>query len=260
MLSRIKAFTVQVQPQLAISRTVAGAAWIVYVGYLLLSDLPPGASLLHPQPETLQEALELSLNFWFVLPVLLPKLAPVLNPALEGLFNLTVAWGLLFWGFLVDGRQQRWPIVPFLIGTALLTNVFYLLWLALRRPQPQPPDSPLMPLETLAERRILPLVLTAVMVASLAWAVWGRPEFGGLAARWQSLLTLLSTDRLAYSFWVDLLVFWLFQAWLVPDDMARRQWRQPVMLWTARLVPFLGLVAYLLRRPALPAERQGSSG
>lgn len=238
------------------AKGLIGVAWLVYVGYLLLSDLPPGDSLLHTQPETLQTAIDLSLNFWFVLPAFLPDTAPVLNPALEGLFNIVVAWGLLFWGFLIDGRQQKLPILPFLIGTALLTNVFYLPWLALRQPNPQPPKTALSPLERLTESRGLPITLAAVVLASVAWAAVARPEFGDLSTRWNSLIALIQTDRLAYSFWVDLWVFWLFQAWLIPDDMARRQWQSQSSLWIARLVPFWGLVVYLRRRPALSKSPQ----
>lgn len=238
------------------AKVLVGMAWLVYVGYLLLSDLPPGDSLLHTQPETLQTAIDLSLNFWFVLPVSFPDAAPVLNPALEGLFNIVVAWGLLFWGFLIDGRSQKFPILPFLVGTALLTNVFYLPWLALRQPNPHPPQGALSPLERLAESRGLPVTLTLVVLASVGWAAAARPEFGDLATRWNSLITLVQTDRLAYSFWIDLLVFWLFQAWLVPDDMARRQWHSRVVLWMARLVPFFGLVVYFLSRPRLKFLQQ----
>lgn len=235
-----------------LSRIFLWCVWITYVGYLLLSDLPPGESVLHPQPETLKEAIDLSLNFWFVLPALFPNIAPVLHPMLEGLFNITIAWGLLFWGFLIDGRQQRLPIVPFLVGTALLTNVFYLPWLALRQPNPDPPEVALSPLEKFAESRVLPLVLATVALASVGWAVWARPEFGDLPNRWRVLRQLLESDRLAYSFLLDLLVFWLFQSWLVTDDMARRQWHDDKALWITRLIPFVGLVFYLLRRPALP--------
>ena len=64
---------------------------------------------------------------------------------------------------------------------------------------------------------------------------------------------LLSSDRLTYSFAVDLLMFWLFQGWLVADDMARRQWQSPSALWMARLIPCFGLVIYLLQRPAIPS-------
>ncbi|MDX2229116.1 MAG: hypothetical protein NW220_05745 [Leptolyngbyaceae cyanobacterium bins.349] len=226
--------------------------WLIYISFLFFSDFPPGESLLHVKPDTLHEAIALSLNFWFVLPALVPKLAPVLHPALEGLFNLTVAWGLLFWGFLIDRRNQRFPTLPFLMGTALLTNVFYLPWLALRRSNPSfHPDSALTPLERLTESRLLPIALTVVLVASLGWAAVARPEFGNFSDRWQALMELVLSDRLAYSFVIDLGVFWIFQSWLVTDDMQRRNWQDASALWVARLLPFIGLVIYLLRRPRM---------
>jgi len=234
---------------LGLRRGLLWGAWVGYVGYLLLSDWPPGDSLLHTQPETWQTAIALSLNFWFVTPVLLPHLAPVLHPALEGLFNLVVAWGLLFWGFALDGRHQRVSIVPFLVGTAFLTNVFYLPWLALRQPQTEPPTLPLTRFEKLAESRGWALTLAIVGGASLVWAAVARPEFGDVPTRWAAMVELVQRDRLAYSFVVDCLVFWCFQAWLVGDDMARRCWHHPTMVWVTRLVPFVGLVIYLLMRP-----------
>ena len=63
------------------------------MGVVLFSEggIAPGASALHTQPETIREAVELSLNFWLVLPSLLPSRAfathrplhssPVLVPA-----------------------------------------------------------------------------------------------------------------------------------------------------------------------------------
>ncbi len=226
-------------------------AWLFYVGYVLLSDFPPGESLLHTQLKTLQTAMDLSLNFWFIMPLLFPKLSPVLNPALEGLFNIVVAWGLLFWGFAIDGRGQRFPIAPFLIGTAFLTNVFYLLWLCVRQPSQEPPAPPLSPLEKVGESRMLPIAVLVVVVAALVWAGVARPEFGNLSDRSMALIELARRDRLTYSFGVDLLVFWLFQAALVKDDMVRRQWQEPLTLWVTRLVPLFGLGFYLLRRPPL---------
>lgn len=231
------------------------AVWLFYVGFLLLSDLPPGPSLLHTPPATVQTVIALSLNFWFVLPTIAPPIAPVVHPALEGLFNLLIAWALLFWGFLIDRRHQRVPMLPFLIGTALLTNVFYLAWLALRQPNSQPPTEPLNRLEAVSESRGLPGFLTAIALISILWASLARPEFGDLPTRWQALLNLITHDRLTFSFIADLLVFWLFQAWLIKDDMARRNWQHPPTYWIVRLLPFIGLVIYLVRRPALPLDR-----
>jgi hypothetical protein len=232
----------------AIPPTFLTFIWLGYISFLLLSDFPPGASLLHLSPDTLREALALSLNFWFVMPLVFPAVAPELNPVLEGIFNIVIAWGLLFWGFLLDNRGQRWPMAPFLVGTALLTNVFYLPWLALRQPNPQPPQQPLSRLELLAESKALPVSLALIFVLSILWAGFGRPE---MASRWADFLTILHSDRLAYSFLMDMVFFALFQGWLVKDDMARRQWINPAALWTSRLLPFFGLVLYFLWRPGL---------
>ncbi len=232
-----------------IVRILLWLVWVAYVGYLLLSDFPPGPALLHLRADVLQEVLALSANFWFLLPAVAPELAPALNPVLEGLFNFTIAWGLLFFGFLLDGRGQRWPMLPFLVGTAFLTNVFYLPWLALRRPQPAAPADPLSTLERVAESRIWPALLLVVAALSPVWALLARPEFGDWAQRWAEFVDILQRDRLAYSFVFDLGVFWLFQSALVADDMARRHWQAPKVLWLVRLVPFLGLAVYLLGRP-----------
>ncbi len=225
--------------------------WVIYVGYLLLSDIPPGPSLLHIDGATIEEVWDLSLNFWFLTPLLTPEVAPVLHPTLEAIFNIVVAWALLFWGFLMDGRGQRWPMSLFLVGAAFLTNVFYLPWLALRDSQTEVSVEKLSRLERVAEGRSLPLFLTGVVLASLGWGMFARPEFGDLAARWQGLVEIVGSDRLAHSFAIDMLMFWLFQSWLVGDDMKRRDWEDGVSLWVARLVPFFGLAFYFCRRPGL---------
>lgn len=234
------------------SKAFIWTIWLVYVVYLLFSDLPPGPSLLHINAELLQEVWDLSLNFWFITPLVLPDSAPLLHPALEGLFNMVVAWALLLWGFLVDGRGQKWPMLPFLVGIAFLTNVFYLPWLGIRRSNPEWGDFPLSPLEQVTESRGWSLFLTGIVFLSVSWALFARPEFGNMGQRWQDLMQIISSDRLAYSFAIDLLFFSLFQSWLVGDDMKRRQWHNPTILWVTRLIPFFGLVAYFLLRPPLP--------
>lgn len=48
----------------------------------------------------------LTANYFCILPTILPKLAPVFSPVMEGIFNLLLAWSVLFSGFLVDGRKK----------------------------------------------------------------------------------------------------------------------------------------------------------
>ena len=237
-------------------RIAIALVWIIYTVYLLLSNFPPGESLLHITPATLQEVIDLSWNFWFIAPIFIPKTAPILHPILESIFNIVVAWGLLFWGFFIERRGQKLPMSAFLIGTAFLTNVFYLPWLAVRNPATQIDDSPLTLGEKITESRLLPSFLTIVFFVSIAWAIFARPEFGDLSLRWESFQLILSEDRLAYSFVVDLIFFSLFQSWLVQDDMERRQWNNAVILWITRLLPFFGLVVYFWFRPSIMTQEK----
>jgi hypothetical protein len=260
-------------------KIVFWSVWVLYMFHIFLSDAPcgPGATgeLCGIGIPALVEAFQLSFNFWFVMPLALPSAAPVLHPALEGLFNVVVAWGGLFFGLLSDGRRQRVPMLPFLVGTAFLTNVFYLPYLGLRGPvdhrsdaaaQPPPPAA-----LGVAESRWWPALMSAVLAGSVLWACYGRAgdvagAWGDPAARWAALTGMaLGTDRLAHSFLVDCGVFWAFQGVLLPDDLRRRGLdpaRGPGAAAAALgwAVPFLGLAAYLLwRPPLLPESESGAS-
>ena len=104
-----------------------------------------------------------------------------------------------------------------------------------------------------------------VGVGSVGWGLFGRfDEFGDLPTRWASLGALLSGDRLGASFVVDLVLFALFQGWLVDDDLARRgvgaagsPTDRPTLRAMAKYVPFLGLCSYALLRPPLPSRGGG---
>lgn len=49
--------------------------------------------------------MDLSLNFLFILPAAAPSVAPVVHPALEGLFMLVVGWAGVLWVFAADGYE-----------------------------------------------------------------------------------------------------------------------------------------------------------
>jgi hypothetical protein len=281
--------------QSKVPKFIIWTAWALYMFHIFLSDAPcgPGATgdLCGIGLPATVEALQLSFNFWFVAPLAFPSIAPVLHPALEGLFNAVVAWGGLFFGLLSDGRRQRVPMLPFLVGTAFLTNVFYLPYLGLRgdaadlasaaAPAAAPPPPSAL---SAAESRWWPALMTAVLAASVLWACYGRaagipgaadaPDaaaaaaaaWGDPAARWAALSAMATrTDRLAHSFLVDCLTFWAFQGALIPDDLRRRGLdpaRGPGAAAVALgwLVPFLGLAGYLAWRPPLLPEAPDSDG
>merc|ERR1712086_556264 len=109
-----------------------------------------------------------------------------------------------------------------------------------------------------SESRLLGPVLFGVGTLAVWWGFNGRPEFGDFGTRYASLITLLSGDRLATSFVVDLVLFALFQGWLVDDDLRRRTGGDiesvGLLRPVAKYVPFVGLCLYMLLRPALPSK------
>eukprot|EP00960_Hanusia_phi_P024075 710310-Hanusia_phi.AAC.2 len=242
--------------------------WAMYIFHVFFSDAPCGGQageMCNIGLPVTMEAINLSFNFWFIMPALFPDFSPNLHPALEAFFNIVVAWGALFFGFLSDGSKQKVPMLPFMVGTAFLTNVFYLPYLGLREPYEKLQESSETRSDSaegskvelkISESKALPLLLTTVFLVSMAWGAYARgSEYGDVATRLATLWQMVSSsDRLAHSFAVDSLVFWVFQGWLVPDDMKRRGYKDDSALLIARSVPFFGLVYYLLVRPDLDSS------
>lgn len=249
-------------------RAVPLVVWGLYVTIVFFSNgILPGPDATQLDAATWTEVIGLSLNFWLVAPILHLPFSPTLHPGLEAIFNLLLAWAAAFAGFLSDGRPGRpsGSMVPVVAGMQFLTNAFLLPYLVVRAPESNAPVyyDELEPTEALvSEWRGLGPLLATVGTGSLVWGFVARPEFGDLATRWASLLELLSADRLGSSFVVDLVLFGLFQGWLVDDDLRRRGVTDASELATlsavAKFVPFYGMCAYLTLRPALPARNEQS--
>eukprot|EP00977_Amphora_coffeiformis_P027615 scaffold34624_cov132-Amphora_coffeaeformis.AAC.1 len=245
-------------------RLIPLTAWVAYIGIVFFSDgILPGANALKLEPRTWEEVLNLSINFFFVSPLLGLPFAPVVHPLLESVFNGLLAWAALFAGFLTDDRRNKpnvFPMVSAVIGMQFLTSAFFLPYLAFRSSEldfvvtQQDVQENLS--AKIAENRALPAVLGSVGALSIYWAFTGRiDEFGTFPERWTSFIDLLSIDRVGSSFIVDLAIFGLFQGWLIEDDVMRRGDVNPVLKNVAKLIPFFGLAAYLGLRPQLPTAK-----
>ena len=267
---------------------LAGFLWYCY--FVFLSTIAPGPNALSLDPATWAEVRDLSLNFWLIVPLASPKSAPVLHPVLEGVFNGLLAWAALFSGFMIDGKAAPSPLqtgqqveedgeenekkknafLPYVLGMQLLTNAIYLPYLVLRKPftsssAPQSYEGSLTKAEAFGESKLPPIVFAGVGLLSIGWALVAREDaFGALSQRFASFADIASTDRLTFSFLVDLVYFWAFQGWLMGDDLKRRQDPQGAVeekkgpsLALAKAVPFFGLVYYLLTRPPLPGREVG---
>ena len=240
-------------------RLVPLAVWFVYMYVVFFSDWFYGLPATSLEQRTWEEVRDLSLNFFFVSPILNLPFAPVVHPMLEGVFNLLLSWAALFAGFLSDERDDKpnlLPMLPMVAGMQFLTSAFLLPYLVTRSEEPtyQVYQEDLPKPAQVTESKLLPIILSTVGTGSIVWAVFARMEdFGGLEQRIPSFLELLSIDRVGSSFLVDLAIFAIFQGWLVDDDLKRRGtpsgWLLPGI---AKNVPFFGMAAYLLLRPSLP--------
>lgn len=248
------------------ARAVPWLVWGAYMYVVFFSDgILPGANALALEPRTWEEVRDLSLNFFLVSPALHLPFSPVVHPMLEGIFNLLLSWAALFAGFLSDDREDKpnvLPMLPAVAGMQFLTSAFLLPYLATRFPEEGGPTyrEDLPPVHgALGESRLLGPVLGGVGAASIYWGLFARPEFGDFATRYASLGELLSIDRVGSSFVVDLVIFGLFQGWLVDDDLRRRgveEGDMGALKFVAKYIPFFGLVAYLVGRPALPSRKE----
>ncbi|GMH58228.1 hypothetical protein TrST_g4539 [Triparma strigata] len=242
----------------------------LYTYVVFFSPYIPGATITELEPRTWNEVINLSLNFFLVAPVLGLPFSPVVHPGLEGIFNLLLSWAAMFSGFITEGIYESCEgdgegdeigftaFAKVLVGMQFLTSAFFLPYLALREEYRggvlEEEDVPRV-YKLIGENKIVPAMLTSVGSFSIYWFLFGRPEFGGFQERLESLGALLSIDRVGSSFLVDLVVFGVFQGWLVDDDVSRRNGdKNDFGVAAAKFVPFFGLAFYFLTRPPLPTK------
>ncbi|ESA36767.1 polyketide cyclase [Leptolyngbya sp. Heron Island J] len=222
-------------------------ATVGYVGLLLLSPPSwlPGEPLWAIQPETIDEILNESLNFFFILPFLnilgfsyLP--APMVNPAAQAFFNLAEAWIFMFLPLMLMDKRSRHLPKMMVWGLAMfLTNVFLMPYMALRLKQ-EVPEPQTMVSKGLLARLFGALGLTVGNLA-IVWFCLNRPELGDVASRVIYLGQQITHDRVTLAFTVDIALFWIFQIWLMGAIIPIGQ-----RVRTLRLVPFWGLAIWLL--------------
>jgi len=303
--------------------------WIGYVYVVFFSDgILPGKNALALEKRTWEEVRNLSLNFFYVAPLLKLKFSPVVHPMLEGVFNGLLAWAAMFAGFLSDDRsgdggfnnnniiinnnnnnnkmgtrnsyyermienqqltlpdgtivlpsvsttkRNLFSMLPTVIGMQFLTSAFLLPYLFARTSERVAPDGivtrPLFkeeldfPARVVGESKALGVVMGHVGVFSIYWFLAGRvdkfgPPLWESAKRMDSFAKLLSVDRVGSSFLVDLVIFALFQGWLIDDDWRRRgrsMEEDKILRSFAKFVPFWGLALYLCFRPEMPSYEE----
>lgn len=230
------------------ARAACWALSAVYWYVLLLSpsgQLLPGGPMYDVAPDTLEDVVGESTNFFFILPALNAvgidfMQAPVLNPVSEGFFNFCEAYiFMLLPLLLLDRRGRDLNTAGFWGGEMFLTNAILAPYMALRFGQA--PTEPL-PESKGALARPFGAVGLGVGALSLYWAAAARPEVGGsLSDRWAYWQHLLADDRVTIAFVVDVALFAVWQAFLMGEVMPEGDSARPL-----RWVPFFGLGAWLV--------------
>ena len=120
-----------------------------------------------------------------------------------------------------------------------LTNVFFVPYMALRQ-QPagsrgttDKPGKAQLP----GYAPAIGWTGAVIGIASVVWALAVRPEYGGLAERWQYAVQQTFDNRVFFAFVLDGFMYAAWQAILMDKEAPKSQ----------RFVPFVGLVSYLVK-------------
>ncbi|WJX57817.1 hypothetical protein P8452_43339 [Trifolium repens] len=252
-------------------------AEVVYILWLFLLPYAPGDPVWAISSETVDSLVDLSLNFFFILPFLNAGIslhfndfcvddfgrvvgirlidAPVLHPMSEGLFNFVIGWTFMFAPLLfTDRKRDRYKgSLDVLWGLQMfLTNTFLIPYMAIRLNDADDVSVP-------KKQSNLGSVMTngaplvgliggGVCLISLLWALFGRTDanFGGIVDRWEYLVGYLGSERLAYAFIWDICLYTIFQPWLIGENLQNVQQNKVAVVKYLRYVPAVGLIAYLL--------------
>lgn len=211
-------------------------------------------------PATITGVLDLSFNFFYVLPLLnllgfhLLEAAAV-HPTDEALFNFVLGWALLFAPLIfTDRKRDRFPgsLDVFWLASMFLTNTFLIPYMAIRLrkiPEPQKPmESTGLQRAFTGEKgsRWVAATGAAVGLLSIVWFAIGRSGegYGDLADRWSYWVDTLSKDRPTYAFIWDLCCYTVFQPWLVGDNLENVRADKKDLVKKLRFVPYVGLIVY----------------
>jgi len=263
-------------PVAAVKQVALWAMAGVYTCWLFLLPYAPGDPVWAISSATVTGILDLSLNFFYVLPLanmvgfhLLE--AAVAHPADEALFNFVLGWALLFAPLIfTDRKRNRFPgsLDVFWLLSMFLTNTFMIPYMAIRlnasprRTSGTLEDSDNQGLGSgdsygtksalqrafISSAHIVAATGGVVGILSIVWFITGRPTggYGDLGERWSYFMDAISRDRPSYAFIWDLCCYTVFQPWLIGDNLDNIRDDKKELLRILRFVPYVGLIGYCL--------------
>ncbi|CEF98145.1 unnamed product [Ostreococcus tauri] len=240
-----------------------GAAAYWYVLLLSPSDNPiPGDPAYAIKPETLQEVIASSTDFFYVLPLLnkfgidLLGGAPYVNPVSLGLFNFAEAFIFMLYPlYCMDKRGRDLPALKLWSIGMFLTNAVLLPYMSIRAKTPVSanwaPDETASgwgETETQGGRKGLMSKVfggtgLGVGFLSIYWLLLEDSTAGGLAERLAYFDELMKSSRLSIAFMVDIALAAAWQAYFM-KSISQSSGKDCGSL---AYIPYWGLCVWLLQ-------------
>lgn len=140
-----------------------------------------------------------------------------------------------------DGKHEVWIhyTFKFTLFMQFLTNAFMVPYMALRErlPESVAVQKKEKPKALPSYSKLLGGVAFFIAGVSAVWLFAGRPEYGGLDARWQFAVEQFQGNRAFWAFVIDLGLYSVWQAFLMEDCGAPKKYQY---------VPFFGLASWLI--------------
>lgn len=169
-----------------------------------------------------------------------------INPLIIALFNLMGILPAIYACVLFsDGRGQKIPAWPFIIGSFALGAFALLPYLSLRQTNPHFVGKKDWFLR-FQDSRWLGLFLTMAAIGLLT--------YGLLQGNWSDFIHQWQTSRFIHVMSLDFCLLSVLFPSVLRDDMARRGLDNAVIFWSVSLLPLFGALAYLCLRPSFSAS------
>ncbi|GMP58828.1 hypothetical protein CsSME_00022352 [Camellia sinensis var. sinensis] len=167
-------------------------------------------------------------------------------------FSLWVAEGIyILWLFLLPYAPSKFSI-HHIVCNFYMMPAFLIPYMAIRLDSADAQNTPTKSSQLASVMTngapVVGLIGGAICLISTLWALFGRPDdnFGGIADRWDFLVSYIGSERLAYAFIWDICLYTIFQPWLIGDNIQNVQKSKVNIANYLRFVPVVGLVVYLV--------------
>ncbi len=209
-----------------LQKIVFGLIWLIFIIYTF-GFAPP------TQPDTLDLIINLSLGKW-----------EQINPIIIAIFYIMGVFPTVYACFLLfDGRGQKIPAYPFVIGSIGFGAYALLPYFALRQSNPSWHGDKNWLLKIL-DSRLMAIVLSTTITIFIIWGV--------VNGDWADFISQWQTSQFIHVMSLDFCLLCLLFPAILKDDMKRRGINNEQFFWLAALIPLFGTLIYLCLRPSLP--------